>query len=468
MQAVERDRGIGPVRAADQARPGPPDASAAAGPGNAAAAQRFLAAAERAFEDGGFERLLLGAPRAGPRPGPPPVGVRQLGSGPSFLESGPDGGSSGTSGDQALRVSARPLQLRGQPHLCIVEQHARRDLTHNLLPAQAWPWLRARIGTAFANAHLLTRDEELQLALSRKRCFSLRRARRAPPAGDDSAVAATPAAHNRARRYPLALERPFLAELGVTDAEHRLVPAMARKWRQINRFVDIMAGAIAASPLAGRPALELLDFGAGKGYLSFALHDHLRHALGIDARMTGVELRPELVAAGNAVAQQLGLAGMRFEAGDIAGWPLRPVDLLIALHACDTATDHAIHYAVRAGAAIDCCAPCCHQQLRPQLLQPHPLRPLLRHGVHLGQEAEMLTDAIRALLLEASGYDAQVFEFVSLEHTAKNKMILAVRRATPPRPEPLLAQLDELQAFYGVREQCLRTLLRADGLLPAA
>ncbi len=127
-------------------------------PGRATPRRRSLAAAERAFEDGASSGCW--APPAGPRSARP-WGLGIPGSGPSrFLEeSGPDGGSSGTSGDQALRVSARPLQLRGQPHLCIVEQHARRDLTHNLLPAQAWPWLRARIGTAFANAHLLTRDE---------------------------------------------------------------------------------------------------------------------------------------------------------------------------------------------------------------------------------------------------------------------------------------------------------------------
>lgn len=431
--------------------------AAAPDPSNAAALERLLEAAARAFGEGRFERLLLSGPRT-------------------------------AAGDDApQRVSLRLVRLRGQLQLSLVEHHTQRDHTRNLAPDQAWSWVRARIGTDFANAHLLTRDEELQLALSRKGRYSLRRSRRVAPehgaadGGDPAAgnavaaeagaaptaqeAAGDAAAHNRARRYPLALTRPFLAELGVTDAQQRLVPAMARKWRQINRFVDIMAGAIAASPLAGRTALRIVDFGAGKGYLSFALHDHLR-ALGIDAQLSAVELRPELVAAGNAIVARLALQGMRFEASDIARYPLQPIDLLIALHACDTATDQAIHYGIRAGAAIVCCAPCCHRELRPQLLRPQPLRALLRHGVHLGQEAEMLTDTLRALLLEACGYDAQVFEFVSLEHTAKNKMILAVRRAQPQPAEPVLAQLDELRAFYGVRDQCLLRLLRADGRLP--
>jgi hypothetical protein len=138
---------------------------------------------------------------------------------------------------------------------------------------------------------------------------------------------------------------------------------------------------------------------------------------------------------------------------------------MIALHACDTLTDHAIHTAIRGGAQIVCCAPCCHKQLRPQLCVPGPLRPLLKHGVHLGQEAEMLTDTLRALLLQACGYDAQVFEFVSLEHTAKNKMILAVRRPGVQAAEAA-RQARELEDFYGIREQCLRSLLEADGRLP--
>jgi hypothetical protein len=108
------------------------------------------------------------------------------------------------------------------------------------------------------------------------------------------------------------------------------------------------------------------------------------------------------------------------------------------------------------------CSPCCHKELRPQLLSPHPLAPILKHGVHLGQQAEMLTDSLRALLLDACGYDTQVFEFVALEHTNKNKMILAVKRALPKPADEVWRQIRELKGFYGIREQCLETLLLAD------
>jgi hypothetical protein len=134
---------------------------------------------------------------------------------------------------------------------------------------------------------------------------------------------------------------------------------------------------------------------------------------------------------------------------------------MIALHACDTATDHAIDLGVRAGAAVLVCSPCCHKELRPQMARPRLLSGLLRHGIHLGQEAEMVTDSLRALLLETCGYEAQVFEFVALEHTSKNKMILARRKVGgEAQAARARAEVADLKSFYGIREQCLETLLQ--------
>jgi hypothetical protein len=159
----------------------------------------------------------------------------------------------------------------------------------------------------------------------------------------------------------------------------------------------------------------VLDFGAGRAYLTFALHDWLlRQSLTLDVR--GIEQRADLVAEGNRIVQGLGLQGLAMVQGDVGDAAAAPerFDVMIALHACDTATDAAIHRGIRAGAQLIVCSPCCHKQLRPQLLSPGPLRSVFQHGIHAEQQAEMLTDTLRALLLQASGYETQVFEFVAL------------------------------------------------------
>jgi SAM-dependent methyltransferase len=354
--------------------------------------------------------------------------------------------------DDLVRLTVRPLLLRGQPHLNFVTTHTTRDATHNLPVAAGIAQLRELVGPVFRHAHLLASGEDLELRYTKRGKASLHQS-----ATTRDPVAAQ--AHDRAKHRPLALATPFLAALGVTTATGELVPAMARKFKQINKFVEVLDHAYAASPLPAQNALQVADFGSGKGYLTFAVHHHLRQTLGRDAQVTGIELRPALVQWCNDAAQRLGLAGLHFEQGDVRERPVAPLDIMIALHACDTATDFAIHRGIRAGASLIICSPCCHQQIRPQLRSPAVMAPMLQHGIHLGQQAEMLTDSLRALLLQAHGYDTQVFEFVALEHTSKNKMILAVKRARPLPAAPVWAQIRAIKDFYAVREHCLETLL---------
>lgn len=387
-------------------------------------------------------------------------------------------------GQQLQRVIARPVMLRGQPHLSLVLRFPTKDITKNLALDEAWHhlglWLR---DGAFRNAHLFTPTEEVQLAFSKKGKATVRvgKLSNAKSTADATAQATAPAdasappaalgAHNRDKHRLLELSRPFLRELGVTDARGQLVPAMSRKWKQINKFIEVFAAALARSPLAQPPRdqqpIHVVDFGSGKGYLTFAIHDWLRHTLQRDAVVTGVELRDDLVQLCRGVIDKLHLQGMDYEQGDVRDYHPAQLNVMIALHACDIATDHAIHLGIRAGAEIILCSPCCHKEVRPQLLNPHPLRPILQHGIHQAQEAEMLTDGLRALLLDAAGYDTQVFEFISLEHTNKNKMILAVKRAEAGSADAVVAQIRDIKAFYGIQAQCLEQLLRADGLLPA-
>ena len=403
--------------------------------------ERFLQRLQHSLADTSFVRLTLGRP------------------------------SSSDGQDATLeKLLARRLLLRGVEHLSLVWRHRSKDITKNLPLAEAVALLGSLIGASFGHAHLVTRGHDIQLALGKKGQWRLRIGKlAAAPAEAEAEADAQSEAHDRPKQHALTLDLPFLAELGVTDAQGRLVPAMARKWRQINKFVEVLGHAIAQSPLATRDAalpVRVLDFGAGKGYLTFAVQHLLQHS-GRLPDITGVEQREDLTTLCNSAVARLGLAGLHFATGDVRSHAAGAIDIMIALHACDIATDVAMHRGVRSGAAIILCSPCCHQQLRPQMIAPPLLAPMLRHGIHMAEQAEMLTDALRALLLQAEGYDAQVFEFISPEHTGKNKMVLAVKRsgALPKtQRQALRAQVAALKAHYRVREQCLESLLDADAV----
>jgi len=400
-------------------------------PAAADALQRFMHLLALSLQTGSFGKLMLGKPQGGD----------------ADLE----------------RLLVREVQLRGERQLSMVWRHRTKDVTKNHGFDEGLALLHGLLGRQFLHAHLLTQGEDVQLSFSRKGKASLR-VGKLSAAADASAAEAGTDEHNRDKQRYLDLQRPFWADLGLTHSvkgELQLVPAMSRKWKQINKFIEVFAAALKASRLADSPDVHVADFGSGKGYLTFATYDYLR-GLGKDAQVTGVELRDDMVKLCGAAAARHGLAGLRFDQGDVRSYTPARLDVMIALHACDIATDYAIHLGLRAGAAIIMCSPCCHKQLRPQLKSPALLRPLLQHGIHMGQEAEMVTDGLRALLLEAEGYDTQVFEFISLEHTSKNKMILAVKRAAPlpaARRQELLDQIAEIKRFYGVREQALESLL---------
>lgn len=358
------------------------------------------------------------------------------------------------------RLIIKPVTVKGQACLSFVYRYKTRDITKNFAVADAVQLVGEALPAAFKTAHLQTLADELQLEFSKKNKASLHRSKAEQPRVAPSAE------HDREKKRYLELNRPFLADLGVTNARHELIPAMSRKWKQINKFIEVFAHALAASPLAAaeRP-VSVADFGSGKGYLTFAIHDYLRNTLNRDAQVTGVELRPDMVELCNNAAGRLEHPGLVFECGDVRSVVPSQIDVMIALHACDIATDYAIHSGIRCGAAIIMCSPCCHKEIRLQIQSPGLLKPMLQYGLHLGQQAEMVTDSLRALYLEACGYDTKVFEFISLEHTNKNKMILAVKRETPADPAVLLERIEQLKAFYAIREQRLEVLLRADGLL---
>lgn len=355
-------------------------------------------------------------------------------------------------GAEWRNVYARPVTLRRQLHLSFTLHMARRDETRNYLPEEGLQAAAEWLGTDFLEANLFTLKEHLCLSLNKKREARLQR---------QAAVhqSAPPTTHDRAKQRPLATDAApasYLVQLGIAGADGQILQKGQRKFRQINKYVEIIGHLLADRPL--RPGARIVDMGSGKGYLTFALYDYLARQQGYDVQMVGVELRPDLVEYCNEVARQSGFSGLSFVAGDIEAFPDGQIDMLIALHACDTATDLALAKGVKAGAQHLVVAPCCHKQLRRDARPPAALQPLERYGILWERQMELLTDALRALLLEARGYATKSIEFVGVEHTPKNVMITAVKASPNPGATD---QIAALKTQFGVAAHALEALLEA-------
>ncbi len=355
--------------------------------------------------------------------------------------------------DATLRnLHVRPVSLRAGPHLSFVWRHAARDITKNHPPVEGLALLRPLVGADFGSAHLFTVAQDAQLEFAPDGTARLKLLAHEPtPVAD--------AAHDRRKARLIPPESRWLQQLGVTTASGVAREGMAAKYKQINRFVELIAPLVEDAQLPADRAVEVADMGCGKGYLTFAAWQYLHDLARRPAHVLGIEQRPELVDLCRRTARDCGCAGLEFAAGTIAATRLDRLDVLIALHACDTATDDAIAHGIAAGAALVVVAPWCHKELSPQLAAPPVLAPALRHGIFHERQAEFVTDALRCLLLEWAGYETRAFEFVSTEHTPKNLMIAAVRRTSPADRDAAAVRIREFAAFYGVRNQHLATRL---------
>ncbi|MDA8595430.1 SAM-dependent methyltransferase [Flavobacteriaceae bacterium] len=263
--------------------------------------------------------------------------------------------------------------------------------------------------------------------------------------------------NDRVKVKRVSLESPYLMALGVTDNKGNLIPKMADKYRQINKYLEIIEGLLLNSDFPEE--VHVVDMGSGKGYLTFALFDYMKNTLEMNVSMTGVELREELVDYCNNVASEIGFEGLNFVAERIENFKDQKIDILIALHACDTATDDALFAALQAQSELIIAAPCCHKQVRQQTKGKNIENPMLRHGIFKERAFEMLTDTIRGLILERSGYRTKIFEFVSNEHTRKNIMMVASKSNKKIDTNEIDQKIDALKSTYGVDYQYLEKKL---------
>lgn len=250
----------------------------------------------------------------------------------------------------------------------------------------------------------------------------------------------------------------YLQALGIITTKNQVAKDKGDKLRQIHRYVEIMDHLF--SKLSLTAPIHVADMGSGKGYLTFALHDHLKNNLNLSPTTQGIELRPDLVTLCNQIAKRAQFNQLSFHAQRIEEFSSKSLDVLIALHACDTATDEAIAKGIQSKAQLIVVAPCCHKQIRPQIKSDGALAPLLTHGILLERQAEMITDTIRALLLEKHGYTTKVFEWISTEHTGKNVMITAIKNEISKVDKEVLTQITNLKSYFGIKEHHLESLLK--------
>lgn len=352
---------------------------------------------------------------------------------------------------QLEKMTFRQIELQGQATLSCLYHYPTQDMTKNYSIDEGLEKI-AELLSQSKQANLFTLHEDVQLKKNKKKAMLSRQKKQAEATKIEQQ-------HNREKHRYVQQQSPFLKHLGITDEKGQVIPSMARKWKQINKFIEIFSNAYEQID-ASQQALNIVDFGSGKGYLTFALYDYLQ-AQNKTPLITGVELRSNLVEFCQQVADEVGFNHLDFFEGDVRSYQPAKLDVMIALHACDIATDFAIHTGIRLNASMIMCAPCCHKELRPQLKSPEVLQPMLQFGIHAGQQAEMLTDTLRALLLKAYGYETKVFEFVSLEHTSKNKMILATKRKDIQQPDAnIMQQIQALKEMYGIQKQSLELLLQ--------
>ena len=351
------------------------------------------------------------------------------------------------------KILVRLVETRKGTRLFFLYRHDTRDTVKNFDFTTGVKMIRNFLGTDFFSGHLFTTENDFQLDVGKKGKSRLNIAKptfKTKPAP----------AHNREKQTRVDPHSFYLRALGITTDAGAIRDKQQDKWKQINRFVETLANLFDNSPLTDKQELNVVDMGSGKGYLTFAAYDFFKNIRGLDVKMTGVDTKSELVGLCNGIAESSEFENLKFVHALVGDYDLENIDILIALHACNTATDDAIFKGIKANADLIVVAPCCHQEIRPQIKSPGMLENILRHGVMLERTAETITDGLRALLLEKSGYATRIFEFIATQHTPKNNMIVGTKQTSQVDSDKLETQISAIKNFYGIEQQRLENLLK--------
>ena len=355
-----------------------------------------------------------------------------------------------------IKVKVRPVLAGGNVHIQIEEFRGKQAFHKNMDTRQAAEYLTELMGSAFKQVQAETMSWSGQVLVSKKGKASVKIKRKNGVAADTAVKAEKNAdakgkaeagtsgkiseleaawksglTHNRRKRYILdeGTMVPFLVDLGVQTKEGKIVNSRYDKFRQINRFLEFIEDIL--PKLDKSRESVILDFGCGKSYLTFAMYHYLKELKGYPVRIIGLDLKDDVIKKCNDLAKKYGYEKLNFYTGDIASYEgVDQVDMVVTLHACDTATDFALEKAVRWGAKVILSVPCCQHELNKQM-ENELFKPVFQYGLIKERMAALYTDALRAQILESVGYRTQILEFIDMEHTPKNILIRAVKQGTP-------------------------------------
>lgn len=351
--------------------------------------------------------------------------------------------------DGLPNVYVRLVKIKGAEMLQFTYHYTTNDKVQNYTLQEAVKELEILLLENFRAATLFTLINDLLVFISKKKKVSYK-------INAPSFKNKLPETHDKPKQR-LAEAGNYLQHLGITDKNGKVIHKMADKYRQINKYLEIIESLLKATKLPKR--INIVDMGSGKGYLTFALYDYLVNQKKYNATVTGIELREGLVNYCNDITEKSAFTNLSFVAQSIQQYDNTKIDILIALHACDTATDDAIFKGLSAKAELIICAPCCHKQIRQQVKGKEQESPLLKYGIFKERQFEMVTDTIRALILEKHNYNTKVFEFISNEHTRKNVMLVGTKSSKKVATPKVDAKIEALKTAYQIENHYLETLL---------
>lgn len=372
--------------------------------------------------------------------------------------------SNPSSKDGVIKICARPM-LKNKSLLFQIEEYTKTQVFHkNLTAGDAGSYLTGKLSSdtssqtaSFKNALVETQSFTANVLVSKKGTITIKKKVNASAKQPKISLS-----HNRKKKYILeeGIPVPFLIDLGVMTQNGNIVNAHYDKFRQINRFLEYIEDILPSLP-TGRE-LRILDFGCGKSYLTFAIYYYLKVLKGYPVRITGLDLKEDVIRHCNELAVKYGYDKLEFLCGDIAYYDgCSQVDMVVTLHACDTATDYALAKAVGWGAKVILSVPCCQHELNKQM-KNDLLSPVLHYGILKERIAALMTDGLRAQILEANGYRTQILEFIDMAHTPKNLLIRAVYNGHCADNK---AQINELLAAFDVNPTLYRLLCKKDNTI---